>query len=371
LKNFILIALFLIFPLLHGQDKPQAPTPTKRLRVLNWSYYIDLDKSKDKSLPIPERSPSLSQFAREYDCQIEYYEYHNIVGLNKFLREKPKFFDVIITSHGEVENLLKKDKLATLPKEELPNLKNIAPAYSKLIFDPEGKYFVPYLVGATGLIYRTDMIKKPVESWSSYFKPSADLKGKLGMFNIPQTMIPLANIYLDQDANTQDPKLIKKTLQLLENLKKRGFFGLISSDPEEIKYEIINGKIAISPFYSGDAQKLIKENSTLPIGFCIPAEGGEFYIDCFVILKNAPEKELAVKFINFMISPKVHASVATYLQYTCPNLKSIEIIKSLAPEQLKNPSIYFPEKTLNKLQFFNQRISPETENFWKNNFKNH
>jgi len=160
---------------------------------------------------------------------------------------------------------------------------------------------------------------------------------------------------------------LKKAGKLIYNLKKNGFIGLISSDIEAIQTQMLQRRIDLAILYSGDAL-VLAEKSDHSIAYAIPKEGSEFYVDDFVILKQAPNPRLAHQFIDHMLSPQNHAATAMYLQYCCPNQKAREIIQKKAPEQLLNPAIYPPRKVISKLTYF-LNTDPEIPRLWDKIFK--
>ena len=56
--------------------------------------------------------------------------------------------------------------------------------------------------------------------------------------------------------------------------------------------------------------------------FFIPQEGNCSYMDTMAILKTAPHKDMAYKFINFIRDPKTNAKVADFTRVPCVNLKA-------------------------------------------------
>jgi len=131
---------------------------------------------------------------------------------------------------------------------------------------------------------------------------------------------------------------------------------------------MLAGDIAISPMFSGDALAAIDKAPEGQLKYVLPREGAEFYVDSFVITKESRNKDLAHKFINFMIRPEIHARNAIYLQYLCPNRAAKTIIERDAPEQLLNPAIYPSDKTVSKLKSYSNH-NPEIYRLWNKIFK--
>jgi spermidine/putrescine transport system substrate-binding protein len=82
--------------------------------------------------------------------------------------------------------------------------------------------------------------------------------------------------------------------------------------------------------------------------YFVPREGSEIWLDNMAVPARAPHREMAEKFINYILDPKIGAQVANFNQYATPNKAALEFIK---PDDLKNPVIYPPPDVMNKLEF--------------------
>lgn len=91
-----------------------------------------------------------------------------------------------------------------------------------------------------------------------------------------------------------------------------------------------------STVYNGDALRVIGENPQT-LGFTVPKEGTFMFLDCLLITKNAPNPEAEYKWLNWILEPKIGASISNYCQYATPNKASLPYINL---EDLNNPSIY-------------------------------
>src|SRR5260221_12490864 len=72
-------------------------------------------------------------------------------------------YDLIQPSEYTIEALIKADKLEPLNLDNIPNIKNLAPEFTKMPHDPEGKYSVPWMAGSVGIVVNTAKVKTPVK----------------------------------------------------------------------------------------------------------------------------------------------------------------------------------------------------------------
>lgn len=84
------------------------------------------------------------------------------------------------------------------------------------------------------------------------------------------------------------------------------------------------------------------------VHYAIPEEGSIIWTDNICVPVNAPEKELAERFINYILEPSVGAALSNYIQYGSPNKASLPMINV---EDLNNPAIY-PSDEIRQRLFF-------------------
>ena len=109
---------------------------------------------------------------------------------------------------------------------------------------------------------------------------------------------------------------------------------------DQVRDKMIGGEAAIGVIYSGEAIYTQRENPDLE--YVIPKEGTNVWIDSWVIPKNAPNKENAEAFINFMCREDIALKNFEYITYSTPNIAAQELIED---EEIKNSDIAFPDLT--------------------------
>jgi len=108
------------------------------------------------------------------------------------------------------------------------------------------------------------------------------------------------------------------------------------------KNDVPQGEVWIAQAYNGDALQVIREFPKLR--FALLEEGATYWIDSFVMLKNAENKDMAYKFLNFLMEPEIAARNAEWVEYATPNLTAY---KEFVDEDSKNNElIYIPDDYL-------------------------
>ena len=107
---------------------------------------------------------------------------------------------------------------------------------------------------------------------------------------------------------------------------------------DQVRDKMIGNEAAIGVIYSGEAIYTQRENPDLE--YVIPKEGTNVWIDSWVIPKNAPNKENAEKFIDFMCREDIALMNFEYITYSTPNVAAQALIED---EDIKNSKIAFPD----------------------------
>ena len=215
-------------------------------------------------------------------------------------------------------------------------------------------YAVPFLIDTVGIGYdhtkiTSIMPNAPIDSLSLIFDPNI-LKNfeKCGieMLDSPEEIIVLALLYLGFDANSESEEDLKKAAEVLQKI--RPFISNINS--ALYFNNLASGDACIVIGYSGDiihARKTSKlSGSNLDIRYILPKEGAIMNLDLMAIPASAPNKENAYKFIDFILRPEINASIANFIGFTSPNLKSYELIHK---DLIENPNIYPLQHNRNNL----------------------
>ena len=219
---------------------------------------------------------------------------------------------------------------------------NLDPFFLDPPYDPGLQYSVPYLWGTTGLAYREDLVKGPVDSFAVFFDPARQVGPFLLLDEMRET-IGAALKYLGYSVNTTDPKALEKAKELLLEAKGRsvGFAGGL-----EALNRILGGDAALTLAYSGDVLQARQEDERLH--YVIPKEGGTLWTDAMVVLKRGPSQDLAYRFINFLLEPENAAALAEYTRYATPVAKALPLL----PEEMRrDPTVFPPEEVRAKLEY--------------------
>ena len=186
------------------------------------------------------------------------------------------------------------------------------------------------------------MVDDPVDSWSILWDEKyAD---NILMQDSVRDAFMVALKLKGYSMNTLDEGELNEAKQILIDQKPLVQAYVI----DQVRDKMIGNEAAIGVIYSGEAIFTQRENADLE--YVIPKEGTNIWIDSWVIPKNAPNKENAEKFIDFMCREDVALKNFEYITYSTPNDAARALIED---EDIKNSKIAFPDLSqYNNLETF-------------------
>jgi putrescine transport system substrate-binding protein len=307
------------------------------LHVYNWSDYIAPD--------------TIANFTKETGIAVTYDVYDGNEVLEAKLLAGQSGYDIVVPSASPfMAREIKAGAFLALDKSKLSNLRNLDPAMLALAAeaDPGNTYGVPYLWSVTGIGYNKALVAKaigndgPRDTLALLFDPANARKLAacgISLLDTPQEVFPAALAYLGLDPKSHDPADLDKAVALLDKIRPyvRKFHS------SQYINDLANGDICIALGYSGDviqARNRAREaGNGVAIAFRVPKEGAQFSIDMLGIPKDAPHPDNALKFIDYILRPKVIAAISDAVSYPNPNLAATALVK---PDIRDDPGIYPP-----------------------------
>ena len=253
-----------------------------------------------------------------------------------------KQYDVIVPSTYSIATLIGKKLVQPLDLSKIPNYKNLSKRFLNPSYDPGNKFTVAYQWGTTGIGYRKDKIKNFDKSWSLMFDAKKQ-QGPFVMLDDMRVMLGGALRYLGYPQNDINIEHLKDAGKLVQDAKARalGFDGSPGG-----KNKLLGGQATAAVVYNGDAARGIRDNPNL--GFFLPKEGTEIWVDSLMITSGAPNKDLATQFINYILDAKVGAQLSDFNQFATPNEAAKVFIDK---KDAKNTVIYPNEAEMKTLEF--------------------
>jgi spermidine/putrescine transport system substrate-binding protein len=252
-------------------------------------------------------------------------------------------YDLIQPSEYMIQAFIKQDLLRPLDQTAIPNIKNLAPEFRDMAFDPGNKYSVPWMAGTVGIVVNTELVPEVAEikGYKDVFQDK--YKGKIVVLDDSREIvswgldtigIPVNEV---SDANLEKVKpVVAKWLPLVKVY-----------DSDSPKTSLLNGDVAMGVVWSGEGALLL--NADKKFKWILPAEGVHLFVDSLAIPKTAKHPKNAELFMNFILRPKVSALISEDFPYLNPNAEARKFLK---PEQLKNTASFPTVEEVKKMETF-------------------
>lgn len=258
-------------------------------------------------------------------------------------------YDVVEPSSYYIDRMRKQGMLEPIDKTAITNFKYLDPEFLNEPYDPDNQYSVPNLWGVTGIFVNKNYIDPTtVHRWSDLWQPR--FKNEVLLLDDVREVFPMALLALGYSTNDNNPAHIKQAYESLLDLSSN--IKLFVSDATASI--IIDEDAVIGMAWNGDAYRAKVANPN--IEFIFPDDGFVIWVDCFAIPKNAPHKDNALKFINFMMRPDNALASSLEYYYASPNLMA----KQMSPPEIRNNPIIYPSHDILKHGTFQTDISDQS-----------
>ncbi len=262
-----------------------------------------------------------------------------------------KGYDLAAPTGYMVQILGEAGLLEEIDWSQLPTAdKNLDSRFRKLPYDPDDKWSVAKDWGTTGFMYRTDLVKEKPTTWREFVDlAKGPYSGKVTLLDgIPECVGSML-VMLGYSYNSEDESEIEEAKNELIELKPH----VLAITSTEYKQMMIAGKAVMALGWNGDGAAVAAKK---PAEYVVAEEGGEFWVDAYVIPKGAENPAAAHAWIDFVYQPKVNAAETEYTFYGSP-LKRDVIEPAIDPKVFNNPDVFPPEETLENLE--PNSVSPE------------
>jgi spermidine/putrescine transport system substrate-binding protein len=276
-----------------------ACAPQETLRVFSWGVYIDEEL--------------IAQFEEENNVRVIYDEFASNEEMYTRLLSGEQY-DVLVPSDYTIERLIQENLLQRLDLSKISNRSNLIPELVGLPHDPQGQYSMPYFWGNVGLVYNKNNVSyDDLELLGWEILRNTNYAGRIYFYDSERDAFMIALKALGYSANTTNEAEIQEAYEWLLEMDATMDVVYVT---DEIIDSMIAGNKDIAVMYSGDAVYVSYENEEM--GFYVPEQGTNLWVDSMVIPANARNVELAHKWIDFMLSHEAALANTIEVAYTTP-----------------------------------------------------
>ena len=262
------------------------------LIIFNWENYLDPDIIKE--------------FEEKFGVKVTQEYFDDSSYMFSAVQSQPGKYDLIMAADDSVKEMIDIKLLSPLAHRKIANIKNLKKEATENYYDPGNNYCLPYFSGYTGIVVNTKYIKDYDGSRKIFWDEK--YKGKISMPN--NSFEVLLNAFFQLGYNLENPT--EEQLEAARKLAlKQKDLVIGYNDTSEQRDLMVSGKAWIAYTYTTEIPYMIKQNSNLK--FFAPKEGVVLWTDNWCIPKDAPHKNAAHAFLNYLLEPEVSAKNSEYV----------------------------------------------------------
>lgn len=261
--------------------------------------------------------------------------------------------DVMLHDPGPALTAIGQDLVDPFPSAQSKHYKDLIPEAQ----EATGPAIFFQVVGLT---YNPEKVKTPPTSWRDLWKP--EFKGRAGITNLNSTLgtgflVEVSKLFGGSEAN------VEPGFKALQDLKPN--LAAVAANPGALATLFQQGQIDISPG-NFNAIQILKARG-VPVEFVSPKEGAIAFKTTVHVVKNSPNRELAVALIESAMSPEVQTRLMQSPYLIVPTNTKVkmegEIAKVLAKDhaEMKKLFVFQDWKKINEqraqwIERFNREI---------------
>lgn len=312
------------------------------VNVYNWADYIG--------------ETTLEDFEAATGIGVVYDTYSSSEEMQAKMLAGSTGYDVVDMAGQSMPQFIAAGVYEKLDKTRLPGWANLDPEIIKIFenWDPGIQHGVPYMWGSVGFTFNVDMVKERIpdadfESLDLIFKPENAAKLAdcgISILDSPTDIMPMVLAYLGLDGNTTNiadyDKVIGAFKPIREHIRTFDNLNYINAIP--------NGELCVINNWSGDFAtanaRAIEAGIELNLAYYVPKTGGPAWADLMCIPADAPNRDNAYSFLEFLLQPEVIAGCTNFVNYANVNKAANAFVD---PAILANPAVYPDAETIKRM----------------------
>ncbi len=298
------------------------------LNIYNWGEYIN--------------PAVLKKFEEETKIKVNLSTYSSNEEMLAKIQGGATGYDVVFPSVHMHDIMSKLDLLEKTDINAYEGFKNIDPAFLRAKSDPKGEYCLPYAFGTVGIVYNRKVLGKDVVGWKDLIATVKEKGLKFTLLDDMREVLAVGLILNGHKVNSTDPAELQQAADTIIAMKPD-----VAAFTYDTRPMVQSGDVAAGHFFVGAMVDVFANQKDL--GYVIPVEGATMYQEDMCVLKTAPNKDSAMKFMEFYTRPEVAALNVSQQTNGTANVPA----RQLTPDQIKNSKEINPTpETMQRLQIF-------------------
>ncbi|WP_395446385.1 spermidine/putrescine ABC transporter substrate-binding protein (plasmid) [Aminobacter sp. UC22_36] len=305
-----------------------APATAADLNIYNWGEYIN--------------PAVLKKFEDETQIKVNLSTYSSNEEMLAKIQGGATGYDIVFPSVHMQDIMAKLDLLEKTDINSYDGFKNIDPTFMRAKSDPKGEFCLPYAFGSVGIFYNRKILGKDITGWKDLIA-TVEAKGlKFTLLDDMREVLAVGLILNGHKVNSTDPTELQQAADTIIAMKPD-----VAAFTYETRAMVQSGDVAAGHFFVGAMVDVLA--NTADLGYVIPEEGATMYQEDICVLKTAPNKDNALKFLQFYTRPEIAALNVSQQTNGTANVPA----RQLTPDNIKNSKEINPSpETMQRLQIF-------------------
>ena len=302
-----------------------GPAAAAEVRVLNWQGY-----GTDEAF-------ATAAFEQAHGAKVVHDYFTSEAEMLTKLRTNPGYYDVVLINSSYVPQAAAEGLIQPIDRNKIGRFPDLVSSLrDSELLNVDGQLMgIAWVWGVTSYAIDERKFKDKPTSLDELWSPTH--AGRVGWRDDAVEAVQLAALALGQDMNEPDDLGAIKAKLLALKPQIRTFW----SSEDEWNKALQAGEFDLATYWSGSAMRS-RQVYKLPVAFIVPKEGAIGWFDGLTIAKDAPEPELAARFIDYLVSPEF------YLQWDASagapvsaNFKAVQSLPDGSPtkQQFAQPGI--------------------------------
>jgi spermidine/putrescine transport system substrate-binding protein len=300
----------------------------QELNIYNWGEYIN--------------PAVLQKFEEETKIKVNLSTYSSNEEMLAKIQGGATGYDIVFPSVHMHDIMSKLDLLEKTDINTYEGFKNIDPQFLRAKSDPNGEYCLPYAFGTVGILYNRKVLGKDITGWKDLIETVKAKNLKFTLLDDMREVLGVGLMLNGHKVNSTDPEELQQAAETVIAMKP-----YVSAFTYDSRPMVQSGDVAAAHFFVGAMIDVFGNPGDL--GYVIPEEGATMYQEDMCVLKTAPNKENAIKFMQFYTRPEIAALNVSQQTNGTANVPA----RQLTPDNIKNSTEINPtDETMKRLQIF-------------------
>jgi spermidine/putrescine transport system substrate-binding protein len=243
--------------------------------------------------------------------------------------------DVAHPCYDKIARWNKEGLLQPIETAKIKNWDKIFPVFRNLpdLQAGEGKvWMVPWDWGNTSVLYRTDMIENPEQSWNMLW--DKQYAGRIATIDAVHDTPLVAALLVGVNPFDMTSEEMDKVADKLR--EQRPLLTAYTTDMTSVEQSLASGQLVAAMTWNASAVALKRQG--VPVEFMNPKEGMLTWTCGYVILKDAKNVDLAYDFINSRLEQDSGKALIQNYGYGASTTTAFEAVSKEELEGLKLPA---------------------------------